>query len=69
MLEALKEQVSNANLELVRRGIVIHVANVSGIDREKGLTIIKPSDVDYDGMKPEDMVGVDLVFGEKVEGK
>jgi len=70
MLEELKKQVCDANLELVRRGVVIYTwGNVSGIDREKGLMVIKPSGVDYDGMKPEDMVVVDLVSGEKVEGK
>ncbi len=70
MLEKLKEQVCEANLELVRRGVVIYTwGNVSGIDREKGLIAIKPSGVDYDGMKPEDMVVVDLMTGETVEGK
>lgn len=69
MLENLKEQVCEANLELVRRGVVIYTwGNVSGIDREKGLIVIKPSGVDYDGMKPEDMVVVDLMTGEMVEG-
>lgn len=69
MLENLKEQVCEANLELVRRGVVIYTwGNVSGIDREKGLIVIKPSGVDYDGMKPEDMVVVDLMTGETVEG-
>lgn len=70
MLEKLKEQVCAANLELVRRGVVIYTwGNVSGIDREKGLVVIKPSGVDYDGMKPEDMVVVGLESGEKIEGK
>ena len=69
MLEELKKQVCDANLELVRRGVVIYTwGNVSGIDREKGLMVIKPSGVDYDGMKPEDMVVVDLVSGERVNG-
>lgn len=69
MLESLKEQVCEANLELVRRGIVIYTwGNVSGIDREKGLVVIKPSGVDYDGMRSEDMVVVDLQSGETVEG-
>lgn len=50
MLEVLKEQVCNANLELVRRGVVIYTwGNVSGIDREKGLMVIKPSGVEYAG--------------------
>lgn len=70
MLEELKKQVCEANLELVRRGVVIYTwGNVSGIDREKGLMVIKPSGVEYDGMKPEDMVVVDLMTGETVEGK
>lgn len=70
MLESLKKQVCEANLELVKRGVVIYTwGNVSGIDREKGLMVIKPSGVDYDGMKPEDMVVVDLISGDVVEGK
>ena len=70
MLEDLKKQVCDANLELVRRGVVIYTwGNVSGIDREKGLIVIKPSGVDYDGMKPEDMVVVDLKTGKTVEGQ
>jgi len=70
MLEELKRQVCEANLELVRRGVVIYTwGNVSGIDREKSLIVIKPSGVDYDGMKPEDMVVVDLMTGETVEGQ
>ncbi|MDO4179355.1 MAG: L-ribulose-5-phosphate 4-epimerase [Phascolarctobacterium sp.] len=70
MLEELKKQVCEANLELVRRGVVLYTwGNVSGIDREKNLVVIKPSGVDYDGMQPEDMVVVDLFTGEKVEGK
>lgn len=70
MLEKLKKDVCAANLELAARGVVIYTwGNVSGIDREKGLVVIKPSGVDYDGMKPEDMVVVDLMTGETVEGK
>ena len=70
MLETLKQEVCAANLELVARGVVIYTwGNVSGIDREKGLVVIKPSGVDYDGMTPEDMVVVDLMTGETVEGK
>lgn len=69
MLEELKEQVCEANLELVKRGVVIYTwGNVSGIDREKGLVVIKPSGVDYYGMKPADMVVVNLMTGEIVEG-
>lgn len=70
MLEELKKQVCEANLELVARGIVIYTwGNVSGIDRENGLVVIKPSGVDYDGMNPDDMVVVDLQTGTIVEGK
>lgn len=70
MLEALKEEVCAANLELVKRGVVIYTwGNVSGIDREKGLVVIKPSGVDYDGMTADDMVVVDLMTGNTVEGK
>ena len=70
MLEDLKKQVCEANLELVRRGVVIYTwGNVSGIDRERGLVVIKPSGVDYSGMKPEDMVVVDLMTGEPIEGQ
>ena len=69
MLEKLKEQVCEANLELVRRGVVIYTwGNVSGVDRERGLVVIKPSGVDYEGMKPDDMVVVNLITGETVDG-
>lgn len=69
MLEELKKKVCEANLELVKHGLVIFTwGNVSGIDREKGLVVIKPSGVSYDNMKPEDMVVVDLRTGEVVEG-
>lgn len=69
MLESLKEKVFEANLELVRQKLVIFTwGNVSGIDREKGLVVIKPSGVAYDVMKPEDMVVVDLESGKTVEG-
>lgn len=61
MLEALRSQVLEANLELVRRGLVLSTfGNASGIDRERGLVAIKPSGVDYDRMKPEDLVVTDL---------
>lgn len=70
MLEELKKQVCEANLELVRRGVVIYTwGNVSGVDRENGLMVIKPSGIDYAIMKPEDMVVVDLASGKKVEGR
>ena len=69
MLEELKEKVFQANLDLVKQGLVIFTwGNVSGIDREKGLVVIKPSGVDYDNMKASDMVVVDLNTGEVVEG-
>lgn len=69
MLSELKEKVYEANMELWRKGMVIYTwGNVSGIDSDKGLVVIKPSGVDYDVMKPEDMVVVDL-NGNVVEGK
>ena len=68
MLEELKKEVYEANMELPRRGLITYTwGNVSGIDREKGLFVIKPSGVDYDKLKPEDMVVMDL-NGNKVEG-
>ncbi len=68
MLEDLKKKVYEANMDLVKHGLVIFTwGNVSGIDRESGLVVIKPSGVDYDVMKPEDMVVVDLQ-GNIVEG-
>lgn len=68
MLEELKEKVCRANLDLVKHGLVIFTwGNVSAIDRESGLVVIKPSGVSYDAMKPSDMVVVDL-DGKVVEG-
>lgn len=68
MLEELKKQVYEANMLLPKYGLVTFTwGNVSGIDREKGLFVIKPSGVEYDKLKPEDMVVVDLE-GNKVEG-
>lgn len=70
MLEELKEKVFKANLDLVKQGLVIFTwGNVSGIDREKGLVVIKPSGVSYDNMKASDMVVVSLESGEVVEGE
>ena len=69
MLEDLKEQVCRANLLLPKHGLVTFTwGNVSGVDREKGLMVIKPSGVEYDGMTPDDMVVVSLATGERVEG-
>lgn len=69
MLEKLKEEVFRANLDLVKHGLVIFTwGNVSGIDRDKGLVVIKPSGVSYDDMQPEDMVVVSLASGKVVEG-
>lgn len=69
MLEELKKKVYEANMELPRYGLVTFTwGNVSGIDREKGLFVIKPSGVDYDKMTWEDMVVMDLE-GNKAEGK
>lgn len=68
MLEVLKETVFQANLDLVKHGLVIFTwGNVSAIDRESGLVVIKPSGVSYETMKAEDMVVVDLE-GKVVEG-
>ena len=69
MLEELKEEVCRANLLLPKHGLVTFTwGNVSGIDRARGLVVIKPSGVEYDDMKPEDMVVVDL-DGNVVEGR
>ena len=68
MLEALKAEVCKANLDLVKHGLVIFTwGNVSAIDRESGLIVIKPSGVDYSDMQPSDMVVVNL-DGEVVDG-
>lgn len=70
MLEELKKEVYEANVELVKKGVVIYTwGNVSGIDRDRGLVVIKPSGVDYSQMKPSDMVVVDLETGKNAEGK
>ena len=70
MLEALKQSVFEANLLLPKHGLVTFTwGNVSGVDREQGLMVIKPSGVEYDTMRPEDMVVVDLKTGKKVEGE
>lgn len=69
MLEELKEKVYKANLALVKHGLVIFTwGNVSGIDRARGLVVIKPSGVSYDEMKASDMVVVSLADGKVVEG-
>ena len=68
MLEQLKQQVLEANLLLPKHGLITFTwGNVSGIDREKGLVVIKPSGVEYDNMCADDMVVVDLE-GNVVEG-
>lgn len=70
MLESLKAQVYQANLELVRKGVVIYTwGNVSGIDRKHNLVVIKPSGISYDVMTAEDMVVVDLNTSKVVDGK
>lgn len=70
MLEELKKQVCDANLDLVAKGLVIYSwGNVSGISENKKYMVIKPSGVDYDGMSCEDMVVVDVKTGETVEGR
>ena len=68
-MEALKSEVLAANLELVHRGLVVSTfGNASGIDRGQGRVVIKPSGVDYDQLRPEDMVVTDLE-GRIVEGR
>ena len=68
LLRSLREAVLEANLELVRRGLVLYTfGNVSGVDRAEGLVVIKPSGVDYDALRAEDMVVTDL-DGKVVEG-
>lgn len=70
MLEKLKEAVCKANLDLPKHGLVVYTwGNVSAVDREQGVMVIKPSGLDYAVMTPEDMVVVSLATGEKVEGK
>ncbi len=67
-LAKLREEVLEANLDLVRRGLVLSTfGNASGVDREQSLIVIKPSGVPYDAMKPEDLVVTDL-HGKVVEG-
>src|SRR5512136_859237 len=69
MLEALKESVYQANMELVKEGLVIHTwGNVSGKDRGSGLIVIKPSGISYSSMKADDMVVLDEE-GNVIEGK
>lgn len=69
MLEKLKEDVYKANMELPKRGLITYTwGNVSGIDRESGYFVIKPSGVDYDELTPDDMVVMDME-GNKVEGR
>ena len=69
MLEELKKQVYEANMELPKRGLITYTwGNVSGIDRESGIFAIKPSGVEYEDLTPDDMVLVDLE-GNVVEGK
>jgi L-ribulose-5-phosphate 4-epimerase len=68
LLKRLREEVLEANLELVRKGLVLYTfGNASGVDREQGLVVIKPSGVEYDVLKAEDMVVTDLE-GKIVEG-
>ena len=70
MLEKLKAEVCRANLDLVRKGLVIETwGNASGVDRARGLMVIKPSGVPYDGMKPRHMVVVSLATGKVVDGQ
>lgn len=69
MLKQLRKQVYAANMQLPRRGLVTYTwGNVSGIDRARGLVVIKPSGVEYDDLTPDDLVVVDLETGRTVEG-
>ena len=68
LLQSLREEVLESNLELVRRGLVLYTfGNASGIDRDQGLVVIKPSGVDYDDLRPEHMVVTDL-SGRVIDG-
>ena len=70
MLERLKREVCRANLDLVKAGLVVETwGNASGIDRQRGLVVIKPSGVPYAGMTPRQMVVVSLESGKVVEGR
>ena len=70
MLDALKEQVFQANILLPKHGLVTFTwGNVSGIDRRQGLVVIKPSGVSYDVMEADDMVVVELETSKVVEGE
>lgn len=70
MLDELKKQVCQANLALVKEGLVVQTfGNASGIDRARGLVVIKPSGVAYDQMRPEQMVVVALDSGQVVDGR
>jgi len=69
MLEQLKKNVCQANLDLVKEGLVLQTwGNASGIDRTRGLIVIKPSGMPYNGMKPDHMVVVSLETGKVVDG-
>ena len=68
-MQKLKQQVFEANMDLPRYGLVTFTwGNVSAVDRESGMMIIKPSGVEYDVMTAEDMVVVDIATGQVVEG-
>ena len=70
MLEKLKEEVLEANLMLPKYGLVTFTwGNVSAVDRESGMMVIKPSGVEYDSMTADDMVVVDLASGKVAEGR
>lgn len=69
-LKTCKQQVYEANMLLPKYGLVTFTwGNVSAVDREKGIVVIKPSGVEYDAMTPDDMVVVDLATGARVEGE
>ena len=69
MLESLKKAVCQANLDLVKEGLVVQTwGNASGLDRARGLMVIKPSGVSYSVLRPAHMVVIDLADGQVVEG-
>jgi L-ribulose-5-phosphate 4-epimerase len=70
VLDKLKDQVCQANLDLTAKGLVVETwGNASGLDRERGLVVIKPSGVPYDALKPKQMVVVSLTTGKVIEGR
>ena len=70
MLKELRDQVYEANMDLPKHGLVTFTwGNASGLDRERGLYVIKPSGVDYDELSPDNLVVIDVETGKAVEGE